>query len=58
MLQHLSNSIAHILNRVWALLTNININTYTMNHIQSIPDEWSEEEFMEFAALDAAFPLN
>jgi len=29
-----------------------------MNHIQSIPDEWSEEEFMEFAALDAAFPLN
>ena len=29
-----------------------------MNHIHSIPDEWSEEESMEFAALDAAFPLN
>ena len=58
MLQHLSKPIAHILNRVWALLTNININTNTMQYFQSIPEEWSVEESMEFAALDAAFPLN
>jgi hypothetical protein len=29
-----------------------------MNHIHSIPDKWSDEESMEFAALDAAFPLD
>jgi hypothetical protein len=29
-----------------------------MKYFQSIPDDWSEEESLEFVALDAAFPLD